>query len=78
METVDESLVFVGYADPTAKVEHGILIIQGKNLQKGLRFFEALPDAWWIVFVGFCIGTVQRIRHREAWLRQSEAAAIPL
>ena len=31
MEAVDEGFVFVGYADPAAKVEYRIIVIQGQD-----------------------------------------------
>jgi hypothetical protein len=54
LEAIYEGFVFIGHADPAAKVEHRIVIVQGQNLQKGLQFFDVFPDAWWIVFMGFC------------------------
>ena len=66
LEAIYEGFAFIGHADPAAKVEHRIVIVQGQNLQKGLQFFEAFPDAWRVVFVGFCVGTVKLIQHRFA------------
>ena len=58
MEAVDEGFVFIGYADPAAEVEYCVVVIQGQDLQITLQFFEAFPDAWRVVFVGFRIGAV--------------------
>ena len=66
METVDEGLVFVGYADPAAEIEYRIVVIQGQDFQIILQFFEAFPDSRWVGFVRFCVGAVQLIQHRLA------------
>ena len=63
MEAVDKGLMFVGYADPAAEVEYRIVVIQGQNLQVILQFLKAVSDAWRVVFVGFCVGSVQLVQY---------------
>ena len=54
--------MFVGSAELTTEVPHGIVIIQGQTAQEVIQFFEAVADLRWIGFVGFGVGLVQLIQ----------------
>ena len=66
LEAIYEGFVFIGHADPAAEVEYLIIVIQRQDFQIILQFFESFLDARRIVFVGFCVGSVQLIQHRLA------------
>ena len=66
VDAIKESLLLICRAKATAQVEDGIVVIQRQIFQKGIQFFEAVPDTRWIVFVRFCVGAVQLMQHRFA------------
>ena len=54
--------MFVGGAELTTEVPHGIVIIQGQVAQEGIQFPEAVPNLRWVGFVGLGIGLVELIQ----------------
>ena len=54
--------MFVGSAELTTEVPHGIVIIQGQTAQEVIQFFEAVADLRWIGFVGFGVGLIHLIQ----------------
>ena len=62
LETVKEGFAFIGCAELTTEVPHGIVIIQGQAAHEGIQFFESVVDLRRVGFVGFCIGLVELIQ----------------
>ena len=54
--------MFVGGAELTTEIPHGIVIIQGQAVQEIIQFLESISDLRWIGFVGFGVGLIQLIQ----------------
>ena len=62
LETIDKCFMFIGGAELTTEVPHGIVIVQGQAAHEGIQFFESVTDLRWVGFVGFCVGLVELIQ----------------
>ena len=62
LETVKEGFAFIGGAELTTEVPHGIVIIQGQAAHEGVQFLEAVADLRRVGFVGLGVSLVQLIQ----------------
>ena len=54
--------MFIGGAELTTEVPHGIVIIQGQAAQEVIQFFESITNLLWVGFVGLGVSLVQLIQ----------------
>ena len=62
LETIDKCFMFIGGAELTTEVPHGIVIIQGQVAHEGIQFLESISDLRRVGFVGLGVGLVQLVQ----------------
>lgn len=63
LQTIQESLVFVGRAKTAAEIEYRIVVLQGQGVQEFLQFLKSITNLRRVTLMGFTVGLVELLQY---------------